>query len=164
MQINSRSQSDHLHRSSILPSDSQVGANQSNVTERAAIISQTAIEATELVHHSALEVSGSDFLASAFRKLYTGVDDVLVDEANDEPPPPGFKDCHNTSFLPNKCKFQPLRSDESIPKIGAYVAMAMCRQRLHDDVLKEWASLFFRGPLRQFARSHRSLKNKVFIC
>lgn len=163
VQINSGSQSDHMHCSSNFPNDSEVGANESHVTERAMEISQTIIEASEVVRHSAIEISGSDFFASGFRKLCAGVGDALVDPVNDEPPPPGFEDHHDTPLQPNECKFRPSRSDESVPKIGAYVAMAMCRQRLHDDVLKECASLFVYGPLHQFVRLRRSWKNKVFI-
>ncbi|KAK4767770.1 hypothetical protein SAY87_002911 [Trapa incisa] len=159
-EIKGRSPSDHMHMSLNLLNDSAVGANQSNMEKTVMPISQTSTKATEFVCDSTLEISGSDILASAFRKLYTGVGDALVDKTNDEPPPPGIKDCHDTLFLPDKCKFRPSRSEESIPKIGAYVAMAMCRQRLHDDVLKEWASFCFRGPINQFARSRGTLKNK----
>ncbi|XP_031404179.1 histone-lysine N-methyltransferase ATXR7 isoform X2 [Punica granatum] len=162
-EINSESwcaDSGHIHNSSNLPNDSGADPNKSQVAETAEDTSQTTTETMELVRHSATKLSGSNILATAFKKLYRGIGDVLVDEVNDEPPPPGLEDCNKTFSQPSKCKFRPLRSDERIPKIGAYVAMALCRQRLHDDVLKEWASLFLNDSLHQFVRSRRSLKNK----
>lgn len=64
-----------------------------------------------------------------------------LDESFDEVPPgvePGLV------FLPLKDKivYQPLRLMNSIPLISRYMTLALCRQRLHEDVVREWSSLF----------------------
>lgn len=90
---------------------------------------------------SAPENSMSNFLLSTFGKVCAQVDDV-VDDQIDEPPPPGFEDNPRPLNLSCLGKFRPSRSDQCSPRINEYIAMAICRQKLHDDVLGEWKSFF----------------------
>ncbi|OMO94655.1 hypothetical protein COLO4_16220 [Corchorus olitorius] len=86
--------------------------------------------------------------------------DAIDEEKVDEPPAPGLEGNAGTLVPSRINKFRPSRSDEHIPKIGEYVAMAMCRQKLHDDVLREWNSSFIGSSLSQFLISWRALKKQ----
>ncbi|OMO80070.1 hypothetical protein CCACVL1_13179 [Corchorus capsularis] len=86
--------------------------------------------------------------------------DAIDEEKADEPPAPGLEGNAGTLVPSRINKFRPSRSDEHIPKIGEYVAMAMCRQKLHDDVLREWNSSFIGSSLSQFLISWRALKKQ----
>ncbi|KAJ9167010.1 hypothetical protein P3X46_021694 [Hevea brasiliensis] len=103
----------------------------------------------------------SNFLARAFEKSGAYVDDTMDDQNIDEPPPPGFEDNARIIVPPPTCKFQPSRSDESIPKIREYVAMAMCRQKLHDDVLRGGILVVIDGILHQFLGIHRTSRRHL---
>ncbi|KAF9686548.1 hypothetical protein SADUNF_Sadunf02G0000700 [Salix dunnii] len=92
----------------------------------------------------------SNFLAIAFKRLCPSAINATDDENIDETPPPGFKD--TAPFPSTKSKFGPSKSLELTPKVGAYVAIAMCMQKLHDDVLSVWTSIFVDEIL------HRSLR------
>ncbi|KAJ6731260.1 HISTONE-LYSINE N-METHYLTRANSFERASE SETD1 [Salix viminalis] len=92
----------------------------------------------------------SSFLAIAFKRLCPSVINATDDENIDEPPPPGFKD---TALFPSTIsKFRPSKSLELTPKVGAYAAIAMCMQKLHDDVLSVWTSIFVNEILRRSLR------------
>ncbi|KDP36710.1 hypothetical protein JCGZ_08001 [Jatropha curcas] len=92
----------------------------------------------------------SNFLASIFEKSLACVEDIMDDQNIDESPLPGLEDNAGILVPSPICKFQPSRSDESTPRIREYVAMAIVRQRLHDDALREWKSSFIDGILNQF--------------
>ena len=92
----------------------------------------------------------SNFLAIAFKRLCPSAINATDDENIDETPPPGFKD--TAPFPSTKSKSGPSKSLELTPKVGAYVAIAMCMQKLHDDVLSVWTSIFVDEIL------HRSLR------
>ncbi|XP_048331516.1 histone-lysine N-methyltransferase ATXR7 isoform X2 [Ziziphus jujuba] len=97
--------------------------------------------------------------STVFKELHSHVN-LAVDPETNEPPPPGFED--NTRAPVPSClgKLRLSRSDECIPKIGEYVVTAICRQRLHEDVLREWKLLFFDCYLNQFLISwHTSKKH-----
>ncbi|KAJ6953213.1 hypothetical protein NC652_005038 [Populus alba x Populus x berolinensis] len=82
----------------------------------------------------------SNFLAIAFKSLHPSVVNAIDDENIDGPPPPGFKE---TALFPSTMnKSQPSKSLELTPKAGAHVTIAMCMQKLHDDVLSVWKSIF----------------------
>ncbi|KAG6648175.1 histone-lysine N-methyltransferase ATXR7 isoform X1 [Carya illinoinensis] len=100
----------------------------------------------------------SNLLASVFKDLCTDVDHIVDYEEMNEPPTPGFEDNPKIPAPLTTCKFRPSRSDEFTPMIGDYVAMAMCRQKLHGDVLREWKSLFLDVCLHQFITSWRASK------
>ncbi|XVE94333.1 hypothetical protein REPUB_Repub02eG0000300 [Reevesia pubescens] len=98
------------------------------------------------------------FMAGTFKRLFAHVGDVINEEEVDEPPPPGLEVYAGALVPSHICKFRPSTSNEGTLKIGDYVAMAMCRQKLHDDVLREWRSSFVDASLYQFLISWRSLK------
>lgn len=132
--------------------------------------SQNPLQAGKPSHQSVCENLMCNFLANAFKKSGAYVEDVVDDQEIDELPPPGFEENARSLVPSHICKFRPSRSDECVPKIGEYVAMAMCRQKLHDDVLREWKSMFADGILHQFlislhASKHRASQgNEVWIC
>ncbi|KAJ9690088.1 hypothetical protein PVL29_012642 [Vitis rotundifolia] len=96
---------------------------------------------------------------SALNKLCT-TDDVVDDQDIDEPPPPGFE-YNSRTFVPSQiCRFRPSSSDECTPIIGEYVALALCRQRLHEDVLQEWKDLLVEATLDQFFASWWTSKQR----
>ncbi|XP_015575706.1 histone-lysine N-methyltransferase ATXR7 [Ricinus communis] len=119
---------------------------------------QSLVQAGKPLGSLAPEDLFSNFVASAFAKSQVDVDFVMVDQNIDEPPPPGFGDNARTLVPSPIHKFRPTQPEESIPKIREYVAMAICRQKLHDDVLSEWKSFFIDGILNQFLRSIHTLR------
>ncbi|XP_058107025.1 uncharacterized protein LOC131250752 [Magnolia sinica] len=62
----------------------------------------------------------------------------VYDQEFDEPPPPGLEEESRPLNLLHHSKFRPVKLNECISKIGKYVALALCRQKLHDDVLSKW--------------------------
>lgn len=89
---------------------------------------------------------------NALNKLCT-TGDTVDDQDIHEPPPPGFEKNSRTLISSQICRYRPSISDESTPVIGKYVALALCRQRLHEDVLGEWKDLLVKGTLDQFFAS-----------
>lgn len=67
---------------------------------------------------------------------------ILEDEIDDELPPPGVEAGATTesSTLFKKYKIWSSGPNEDIAVLGKYVALAVCRQKLHDEFLKEWRS------------------------
>lgn len=99
----------------------------------------------------------SNSLATLFKNLCTHDDIGNLREMN-EPPPPGLEDYPKHLVPLPTSKFRPSRSDDCSPKIGEFIARAMCRQKLHDDVLREWKSLFVDASLQQFLIAWRASK------
>lgn len=64
-----------------------------------------------------------------------------LDESFDEVPP-GMETGLVPLPLMDKSIYQPLKSMNYIPMISRYITLALCRQRLHENVVREWASLF----------------------
>ncbi|KAE8716393.1 Set domain protein, putative isoform 4 [Hibiscus syriacus] len=101
------------------------------------------------------------FMAGGFKRLFGKVADVSNEQEVDEPSPPGLE--VNTGILvpSHICKFRSSATVQCGPKIGEYVAMAICRLKLHDDVLREWKSSFAsNASFYQFIVSWRSLKKQ----
>ncbi|KAH0909950.1 hypothetical protein HID58_033271 [Brassica napus] len=48
-----------------------------------------------------------------------------------------------------------LEKSESVPEIEEYVAAALCRQKLHNVVMKDWKSLFMKCSLKEFLASQK---------
>lgn len=104
---------------------------------------------------SSEHITSEDIIANIFiTTLETSdspVDDELDTLDTHEPPPPGCES--NFKLPPLHCKFRPVRSKESIPEIEEYVATALCRQKLHKDVMRDWKSLFMKCYLNGFLAS-----------
>ena len=64
-----------------------------------------------------------------------------LDESFDEVPP-GMETGLVSLPLKDKNMYQPLSSMNYIPPISRYTSLALCRQRLHNNVVREWMSLF----------------------
>lgn len=77
----------------------------------------------------------SDVFSKAFQELCGHLNDVVDDEEIGDLPP-GFE--KNSIFPHCNSKFRPSRTVECNPKITEYVTAALCRQKLHDEVLKDW--------------------------
>ncbi|KAJ4836901.1 hypothetical protein Tsubulata_037371 [Turnera subulata] len=110
--------------------------------------------------NSSCQISSDDLmhkpLASAFGRSLAYADGASDNQHNNEPTPPGFEDGSGVLSPSPGLKFRPQRSLEFIPKMGEYVAIAMCRQKLHDDVLGECKSLFLVDAVRHFLGSYRT--------
>jgi hypothetical protein len=104
---------------------------------------------------SSEQITSEDIIANIFSTALETSDIPVNDEldalAIHEPPPPGCESNINMPCL--RYKYQPVRSKESIPEIKAYVSMALCRQKLHNDVMRDWKSLFLKCYLNEFLAS-----------
>lgn len=145
------------HGSLDLLGDLTVGSNN-NCMVRVISDVLTSPKSTGSLQIAAAEISGSNFFANVFRKLCPRMGDGVVQTG--EPPAPG-KDSVTTAIIPAKSKFRPLWSEECAPKMGAYITMALCRQRLHDDALRVWTTSILNQSLNQLARTCLTSKNKV---
>eukprot|EP00268_Persea_americana_P050326 TRINITY_DN5463_c1_g1_i13.p1 TRINITY_DN5463_c1_g1~~TRINITY_DN5463_c1_g1_i13.p1 ORF type:complete len:1390 (+),score=293.65 TRINITY_DN5463_c1_g1_i13:255-4424(+) len=108
-----------------------------NVTSSGALASISSSKS--ILPFTACEKSSfSTCIASAFERLgLPAMDEACYDEF-DEPPPPGLEEGSVSVDLLQQVKFRPSNYDECTQKVGEYVALALFRQKLHDDVLKEW--------------------------
>ncbi|KAG7536822.1 GYF domain [Arabidopsis suecica] len=106
---------------------------------------------------SSEQITSEDIIADIFSTTLETSDIPVSDELDaldmHEPPPPGCESSIKMPSLP--CKFRPVRSKETIPEIKAYVATALCRQKLHSDVMKDWKSLFMKCHLNEFLASRK---------
>lgn len=97
--------------------------------------------------------------ASAFEKLdlsmTTGPDDADIDE----PPPPGLEEWSTCLDMPKETKFRPSELERHTPVIQKYITLAVCRQKLHDEVLKEWKSSHVTGILHKCVNSCSAMTN-----
>lgn len=97
----------------------------------------------------------SDIFSKAFKELCGYVDDVVEEEIDDLPP--GLEKSQTVALHYNS-KFRPSRSAECNLKITEYVATALCRQKLHDEVLEKWRSLFLDSVPKQVFISSSTIK------
>ncbi|KAH0458922.1 hypothetical protein IEQ34_011736 [Dendrobium chrysotoxum] len=81
-------------------------------------------------------------IAKAFERMGPPMVNLLKEEIVDELLPPGVETGANAALLTlfKKNKIRPAGLNEDIPVIGKNVALAICRQKLHDEFLKEWRS------------------------
>jgi len=149
------SQLHHESSSSDLPTDSR-----SDNVLMTAESSQTPVEAVTSFPETSMD-DVSRILGCIFTELCTGLGNVIVGQETDEPPPPGLDGSIKSSFPSGLRKFQPVQSKECMPPRAEYTSMAMCRQKLYDEVLGEW-KLLFRGSLQQFVISWHDSKNRRF--
>lgn len=119
---------------------------------------ETASQVAKPFDRSVRENRMCNLLENAFKEYCSHVDDMVVDQEINEPLPPGLVDKAKAVISSQTCKFRPSRSDECIPKIGEYIATAMCRKKLHDSVINEWKSSFIDCVLHQFLASWRTSK------
>ncbi|CAI0381449.1 unnamed protein product, partial [Linum tenue] len=91
----------------------------------------------------ALKNTTSSFLASTFGKAH-----ICGLNVASSPTPPGSED-GVTTLLPPLCKFHVSTSNEPHSRIKQYIALALCRQKLHDNAVGEWKNCFFDDLLQQ---------------
>lgn len=89
-----------------------------------------------------------------FEEKFSHADNLVEDTT--EPPPPGCEDNIRIPVRSHLGKFQYSVSNECIPKISECVVTAIFRQRLHEDVIREWKLLFLDCFLNQFLLSWRA--------
>lgn len=112
-------------------------------------------------HQTTLYVSKNSF-SNTLREACTHLNNAVIDQDIDELLPPGFLN-NSTTIAPVRiCKFRPFRLDQYFPKIGVYAALAVFRKKLHDDILREWKSLFLDDALHGFLISWLSKKHSKF--
>ncbi|KAK7303872.1 hypothetical protein RJT34_14790 [Clitoria ternatea] len=99
----------------------------------------------------------SSVFSKAFQELCGCVEDVIEEEEIDDLPP-GFEEESQRIVPYCNSKFRPSRSVECNPKITEYVATALCRQKLHDEVLKELKSVFLDSAFNQVYISSCTVK------
>ncbi|KAI5427933.1 hypothetical protein KIW84_033091 [Lathyrus oleraceus] len=97
----------------------------------------------------------SNVFSKAFQELCGHLNDV-VDEEEFGDMPPGFEKNSQIIFPPYNSKFQPSRIVECNPKITEYVAVALCRQKLHDEVLEKWKLSILDSTFKQQIHSSTS--------
>ncbi|XAR64311.1 Histone-lysine N-methyltransferase [Bertholletia excelsa] len=129
--------------------------------------SKSPLQSAESLHEASVcgyESSFSNFLSNAFSKLCgrgESGDNTSNLQKIDEPCPPGAEENFQTDVLSGVEKFQPTTSVVSIDKVGENVAMALFRQKLHEDVLRDWKSLFVDHTLHKFLISCSSMKHHM---
>ncbi|GAB2291635.1 hypothetical protein Dimus_025890 [Dionaea muscipula] len=123
--------------------------------------SQIQVQATEPCHQSAVPMSKSslsDFLGSAFERLVPTNKSLADDRQTFQPLPPGSEVLLTGIVSSHLQKFRPSKFAKRVPKVGKYIALAVLRQKLHDDVLREWKTFFMDQTLYQFVGSWCNLK------
>ncbi|GAU39686.1 hypothetical protein TSUD_320990 [Trifolium subterraneum] len=101
----------------------------------------------------------SSVFSKAFQELCGHSNDV-ADEEEIGDLPPGFDKNSQTIFPHCNSKFRPSRLVECNPKITEYVAAALCRQKLHDEVLEEWKFSILDSTFKQIFMSSSTIKKK----
>ncbi|KAJ0764934.1 putative [histone H3]-lysine(4) N-trimethyltransferase chromatin remodeling SET family [Helianthus annuus] len=104
---------------------------------------------------SVSRMPSSNWFANAFMKVYAHEDVVqnkhsrqlIVSKEN------------SRTIVPQARLSRPSRAMSSIPKIGIYVILAACRQKLHEFVLKEWLSITLKDAINKHSKSDDSSKN-----
>ncbi|XP_076930317.1 histone-lysine N-methyltransferase ATXR7-like [Bidens hawaiensis] len=106
---------------------------------------------------SVFRMPSSNWFADAFMKVYAH-EDAVQNKCN----PQSIVSKENFRIIvPQAPLFRPSRAISSIPKIGIYVILAACRQKLHDIVLKECVSIFLKDTINKSNVSdHSSKKHK----
>lgn len=100
----------------------------------------------------------STLFSRAFQELHADVGDVLNEKESGDISPPGCEK-NSKTFVPQyNYKYRPSRSVETVPKITKYVTTALCRQKLHSEVLEEWKSLFLDAGFNQLFASFCTMK------
>lgn len=82
------------------------------------------------------KMPSSKWFANAFMKVYAH-EEIIQNKYNLQL---AVLKGNSRNIVPQAGQFRPPRAMASIPKIGIYVILATCRQKLHDIVVKEWLS------------------------
>jgi hypothetical protein len=126
---------------------------EQNSIEMAAATRTSPIETTSDEPWSAAEMTTDKTFSShgeeclplvSYARIFEKMDMCMtaeLDESFDEVPP-GMETGLVPLPLKDKNMYQPLRSMNYIPVISRYMTLALCRQRLHENVVREWTSLF----------------------
>uniref|UniRef100_K3Z3G4 [histone H3]-lysine(4) N-trimethyltransferase n=1 Tax=Setaria italica TaxID=4555 RepID=K3Z3G4_SETIT len=128
--------------------DEELNIVQMAVATRANSIETTSDEplgAAEMTTDKMLSSQGEERLPLvSYARIFEKMDICMtaeLDESFDEVPP-GVETGLVPLPLKEKIVYQPLRSMNSIPVISRYMSLALFRQRLHENVVREWTSLF----------------------
>ncbi|WJX23899.1 [histone H3]-lysine(4) N-trimethyltransferase [Trifolium repens] len=108
--------------------------------------------------------SSGDHMSNVFSKAFQelcGHSNDVADEEEIGDLPPGFEKNSQTIFPHRNSKFRPSRLVECNPKITEYVAAALCRQKLHVEVLEEWKFSILDSTIKQIFMSSCTLKKKI---
>ncbi|KAF9601714.1 hypothetical protein IFM89_022701 [Coptis chinensis] len=108
---------------------------------------------------SPLEGSRLTHTVSAFERLGLPIAVVDSGKVSGEPPPPGTEDSFIPALSSQNVSLQLSNSDNYMPKMNGFVSLAICRQKLHDVVLKEWKSFFTNDALRSCYRTALKKQN-----
>ncbi|XP_010237026.1 histone-lysine N-methyltransferase ATXR7 isoform X1 [Brachypodium distachyon] len=125
-------------------------------TEETSCVAKVATDKMLTSHAEHHSLSAS--YASIFEKLDVCESDEL-DESFDEVPP-GMETGLASVVLMDKSKYQPSKSVNSVPVISRYITLAVCRQTLHQDAMKEWAS-FLSDTISECFDSWYTMENVV---
>ncbi|GJR10201.1 histone-lysine N-methyltransferase ATXR7 isoform X1 [Tanacetum coccineum] len=80
------------------------------------------------------KMPSSNWFANAFMKVYAH-EEIVQNKYNLQL---AVSKGSSSNIVPQAGQFRPPTAMASIPKIGIYVILATCRQKLHDIVVKEW--------------------------
>lgn len=118
-----------------------VEATRTSRTEPTSVETSTVAEiATDKMTTYHVEEHLSMSYARVFEKMNICKTEEL-DEKFDEVPP-GMETGLVPLPLMDKNIYQPSKSVNSIPLISRYITLALCRQKLHENVVREWTYLF----------------------
>ncbi|XP_010270652.1 PREDICTED: histone-lysine N-methyltransferase ATXR7 isoform X2 [Nelumbo nucifera] len=153
----------HCHKASIDVAEDFKEVLDSSAQSISSDDDETVKQSSRFSTHSTISSQSEKCLfnryTSAIERLCLQVADVIDNPEFDEPSPPGVEDNSRSIVLLPNVKVRPAKSDEYVPKIGLYVALALCRQKLHDDVIQECGSSISDAALWQCFQSWYSRKN-----
>ncbi|KAG9455533.1 hypothetical protein H6P81_000041 [Aristolochia fimbriata] len=95
----------------------------------------------------------SSHTASVFERFSFASVGEPDDSVVDEPPSPGLEKCAFPITQPQKVKLQSSQLHKHNEKVGEYVALALCRQKLHEEVLNECRTSLIDAVLRKCLQS-----------
>lgn len=117
---------------------------------------QPPLRSVEKVHQTSDFVCRSSLtktLASAFTKMRAHVNEAAIDQGFDVPSPIGSDSNLKAALASGMGKIRPSRSIEFTSDTQQYITRAMLRQKLHDDILRVWKSLFIGNALHEYLLS-----------
>ncbi|XP_020268336.1 histone-lysine N-methyltransferase ATXR7 isoform X2 [Asparagus officinalis] len=133
-----------------------VPAIQTDLTSTVDLSADLVLESSEpLLSPSALLESS----ARAFETLHFPRASVPSGKDFGEPPPSGLEHCSIPVSLFQKTKIRPSKRDDSVPLMSKYVTLAVFRQKLHDEVVKEFVTFFLYDALHSSHILRSALEN-----